>query len=36
MHISVIGISHKTAPVELREHFAFASDELPALLERLG
>jgi glutamyl-tRNA reductase len=36
MQISVIGISHKTAPVAVREHFAFAADELPALLARLG
>ncbi len=36
MQISVIGISHKTAPVAVREHFAFASDELPQLLARLG
>ncbi len=36
MHISVVGISHKTAPVAVREHFAFAPNELPPLLERLG
>jgi glutamyl-tRNA reductase len=36
MQISVIGISHKTAPVEVREHFAFAAAELPPLLARLG
>lgn len=36
MQISVVGISHKTAPVAVREHFAFSSDELPGLLERLG
>lgn len=36
MHISVIGISHKTAPVAVREHFAFAAGELPPLLARLG
>lgn len=36
MQISLVGISHKTAPVEVREHFAFAAEELPALLSRLG
>ena len=36
MQISVVGISHKTAPVAIREHFAFAPDELPLLLARLG
>lgn len=36
MQISLVGISHKTAPVAVREHFAFAPDELPALLARLG
>jgi len=36
MHISVVGISHKTAPVAVREHFAFSVRELPELLVRLG
>jgi glutamyl-tRNA reductase len=36
MHLTLVGISHKTAPVAVREHFAFAADELPALLARLG
>lgn len=36
MNISLVGISHKTAPVGVREHFVFAADELPALLARLG
>jgi glutamyl-tRNA reductase len=36
MQISLVGISHKTAPVAVREHFAFGPDELPALLVRLG
>jgi glutamyl-tRNA reductase len=35
MHISLVGISHKTAPVAVREHFAFAPGELPLVLERL-
>jgi len=36
MQISLVGISHKTAPVAVREHFAFAAGELPELLARLG
>lgn len=36
MRISLVGLSHKTAPVEVREHFAMAADELPQLLARLG
>jgi glutamyl-tRNA reductase len=36
MQISLVGISHKNAPVAVREHFAFAPDDLPPLLERLG
>jgi glutamyl-tRNA reductase len=36
VQISVVGISHKTAPVAVREHFTFAASELPPLLARLG
>jgi glutamyl-tRNA reductase len=36
MQISLVGISHKTAPVAVREHFAFTADELPPLLAKLG
>jgi glutamyl-tRNA reductase len=36
MHVSMVGISHKTAPVAVREHFAFSVRELPELLARLG
>lgn len=36
MNISLVGISHKTAPVGVREHFVFTADELPPLLARLG
>lgn len=36
MHISLVGISHKTAPVAVREHFALSPDEVPALLGRLS
>lgn len=35
MNISVTGLSHQTAPVALRELFAFAPEELPPALERL-
>jgi glutamyl-tRNA reductase len=33
--VVVIGLSHKTAPVEVRERFATGSDVLPAVLARL-
>ena len=36
MQVSLVGISHKTAPVAVREHFAFGAAELPLVLERLG
>ncbi len=36
MHITLVGISHKTAPVAVRERFAFAPEELPAVLPRLS
>ena len=36
MQVSLVGISHKTAPVAVREHFAFGAAELPAALRRLG
>jgi len=36
MQVSVIGISHRTAPVAVREHFALDADELRAVLSRLG
>lgn len=32
--ISVLGISHKTAPVQLRERFAIADESLPMVAER--
>ncbi|MPZ48936.1 MAG: glutamyl-tRNA reductase [Dehalococcoidia bacterium] len=35
MHISVTGLSHKTAPVELRELFAFSADAVVPALQRL-
>jgi glutamyl-tRNA reductase len=36
VHITLVGISHKNAPVAVREHYAFALHELPDLLARLG
>lgn len=36
MHITLVGISHKTAPVAERERFAFAPEELSAALPRFG
>jgi glutamyl-tRNA reductase len=35
MNIIVIGLSHHTSPVELRERFALAESKIPAALERL-
>ncbi len=35
MHILVIGLSHQTAPVALRERLAFRREELPAAFGRL-
>jgi glutamyl-tRNA reductase len=34
--IVVVGLSHKTAPVEVREKFATSADVLPAILARLA
>jgi glutamyl-tRNA reductase len=34
--IVVVGLSHRTAPVEVRERFAAASEALPLLLARLA
>jgi glutamyl-tRNA reductase len=36
MHITLLGISHKTAPVAVRERFAFANEELPQTLSTLA
>ncbi len=35
MSVVVIGLSHRSAPVELRERFAFAGDKIPAALQAL-
>jgi len=36
MHVTLVGISHKTAPVAVRERYAFAHEELPGALPRFG
>ena len=36
MHITLVGISHNTAPVAVRERFAFAQEELAEALPRFG
>jgi glutamyl-tRNA reductase len=36
MHITLVGISHRTAPVEQRERFSFAPEEIPEVLPRFG
>ncbi len=35
MNVLVIGLSHRTSPVELRERFAFADADIPGALEKL-
>ncbi|MCJ7839885.1 glutamyl-tRNA reductase [Lederbergia sp. NSJ-179] len=35
MHIIVVGLNHKTAPVEIRERLAFSETELPLAMARL-
>lgn len=36
MHLIVVGLNYKTAPVEVRERFALAEQELPKALRILG
>ena len=36
MSVVVIGLSHRSAPVELRERFAFGEARIPAVLAALG
>jgi len=36
MHLAVAGISHQSAPVALRERFAFSAEELPGALQTLA
>jgi glutamyl-tRNA reductase len=35
MNVVVIGLSHHTSPVELRERFAFAEPKIPGVLDKL-
>jgi len=35
MNVTLIGVNHKTAPLEVRERFAIAEDKLPEALRRL-
>lgn len=35
MHLLLLGVNHKTAPVEVRESLAFAAEEIPALASAL-
>jgi glutamyl-tRNA reductase len=35
MSVVVIGLSHRTSPVELRERFAFADEKIPGVLQAL-
>ena len=35
MPLIVIGLSHRTAPIELRERFAFAESSVPQVLAQL-
>lgn len=35
MHMIVVGLNYRTAPVEIREKFAFSEQELPAALQQL-
>ncbi|MUG67763.1 glutamyl-tRNA reductase [Paenibacillus campinasensis] len=35
MHIIVVGLNYRTAPVEVRERFAFSEEELPEALKQL-
>ena len=35
MNVVVIGLSHRSSPVELRERFAFAEAEIPDALQSL-
>jgi glutamyl-tRNA reductase len=34
--ICVVGLSHKTAPLDIREKFATSADVLPEVLARLA
>ena len=36
MTLALIGVNHKTAPIELRERIAISRDELPETTRALG
>ena len=36
MHLFLLGVSHKTTPVDIREHLDFAARGLDAALAALG
>lgn len=36
MHIVVVGLNYRTAPVEVRERFTFSEDDMPRALEQLN
>ncbi|MGG3283974.1 glutamyl-tRNA reductase [Paenibacillus solani] len=36
MHIVVVGLNYRTAPVEVRERFTFSEDDMPKALEQLN
>ena len=35
MQLAVLGLNHKTAPVEIRERFNFTNDRVASILRRL-
>ena len=35
MHIVLVGVNHRSAPIEIRERMAFSSEQVPAALSRL-
>ncbi len=36
MTLAIIGVNHKTAPIELRERIAISREELPEVTRALG
>ena len=35
MQLTVLGLNHRTAPVEIRERFNFSNDRVASILRRL-
>lgn len=35
MQLAVLGLNHRTAPVEIRERFNFTADKIPGVMERI-